>query len=79
MFRDIQRYSEAIRNAAGLNFELGDFFTKTTYLDTNKQKRVCYDVTKRGCDFIANKGSLFTAAYTTRFDEMKEALTKEKG
>ena len=82
--RDISRYAKAIQNAGQSNYGLGDFFTKTTYLDTNKQKRVCYEVTKRGCDFIANKmtgkkGSLFTAAYTTRFDEMKEALVKKRG
>jgi phage regulator Rha-like protein len=84
LFRDIQRYSRALRNAGQVKYDLSDFFTKTTYLLPQNKKLVCYEVTKCGCDFIANKmtgkkGSLFTAAYTTRFDKMKEALVKKRG
>lgn len=37
-------------------------------------------ITKKGCDMIANKmngkkGVLFTAAYVTAFEEMRQALT----
>lgn len=82
LLRDIQKYSEAIRNAGQLNFELSDFFIKTTYLSPQNKKLVCYNTTKRGCDFIANKltgkkGALFTAAYTTRFDEMVKQLSSQ--
>lgn len=39
----------------------------------------CYEVTKLGCDFLANKftgekGILFTARYVKRFDEMEKQI-----
>ena len=59
---------------------LGDFFIESTYLDANNQTRPNFLITKRGCDMIANKttgkkGVLFTAAYVTAFEEMRQALT----
>lgn len=42
----------------------------------------CYEVTKLGCDFLANKftgvkGVLFTARYVKRFHEMKNAIQQK--
>lgn len=59
---------------------LGDFFIESTYLDANNQTRPNFLITKRGCDMIANKttgkkGVLFTAAYVTAFEEMRQVLT----
>lgn len=59
---------------------LGDFFIKSTYLDANNQTRPNFLITKKGCDMIANKttgkkGVLFTAAYVSAFEEMRNALT----
>lgn len=59
---------------------LGDFFIESTYLDANNQTRPNFLITKRGCDMIANKttgkkGVLFTAAYVSAFEEMRQALT----
>ena len=58
---------------------LGDFFIESTYLDGNNQARPNYLITKKGCDMIANKttgkkGVLFTAAYVTAFEDMRQAL-----
>ena len=41
----------------------------------------CYDVTKKGCEFIAHKltgvkGTAFTARYINRFHDMEEAIKK---
>ena len=59
---------------------LGDFFIESTYLDANNQTRPNFLITKKGCDMIANKttgkkGVLFTAAYVSAFEEMRQALT----
>lgn len=59
---------------------LGDFFIESTYLDGNNQPRPNYLITKKGCDMIANKttgkkGVLFTAAYVSAFEEIRQALT----
>ena len=54
-----------------------DFFYKSTYLDAKGEERPCYEVTRLGCDFLANKstgekGVLFTARYVKRFQEMEK-------
>ena len=59
------------------NIPSGDFFNDGTYIDANGQERPCYQVTKKGCEFIAHKltaqkGTEFTAKYINRFHEMEE-------
>lgn len=59
-----------------------DYFVKSSYLDTKGEERPCYNVTKLGCDFLANKftgekGVIFSARYVKRFSEMEKQL-KEK-
>ena len=54
-----------------------DFFYKSSYLDAKGEERPCYEVTRLGCDFLANKstgekGVLFTARYVKRFNEMEQ-------
>ena len=58
-----------------------DYFVKSTYLDSKGEERPCYEVTKLGCDFLANKstgekGVLFTARYVRRFYEMEHQVRK---
>lgn len=59
------------------DFPLSDYFIPSTYRDTSGKANKCYNVTKLGCDFLANKftgekGILFTAKYVKRFDEMEK-------
>lgn len=61
------------------NFPLSDFFIESSYITTQNRVMPCYLITKKGCDLIANKltgkkGVLFTAAYVTAFEEMKQAI-----
>ena len=56
-----------------------DFFRENTYIDKKGEVRKCYDITKQGCEMIANKltgekGILFTAQYVSLFNEMEKAL-----
>ena len=34
---------------------VSDYFTKSTYLSEQNKEMPCYEVTKLGCDFLANK------------------------
>jgi len=57
-----------------------DFFIESTYTDSQNRTYPNFLITKKGCDMIANKmtgkkGVLFTAAYVTAFEEMRQALT----
>lgn len=56
-----------------------DFFTLSSYRDTSGKENKCYEVTKLGCDFLANKstgekGVIFTARYVKRFYELESEV-----
>lgn len=58
---------------------VSDYFIPSTYQDAKGETRPCYEVTKLGCDFLANKftgekGVLFTARYVRRFCEMEHEV-----
>ncbi len=62
---------------------VADYFSESTYLDAQGKPRKCYNVTKLGCDFLANKftgekGILFTARYVKRFDEMEKHIKQDE-
>lgn len=76
LLRDIRNYIEYLAEA---KIGSGDFFSESSYADANNQKRPCFDVTKKGCEFIAHKltgtkGTEFTARYINRFHDMEKAL-----
>ena len=58
-----------------------EYFIPDTYKDASGKENRCYQFTRLGCDFIANKftgekGVLFTAAYVKRFYEMEHAAIR---
>ena len=60
---------------------LSDFFIPSSYKDASGKENKCYEVTRLGCDFLANKstgekGVLFTARYVKRFQEMENQVEK---
>ena len=76
ILRDIKKY---VSELAELKIEPGNFFTEDTYKDANNQNRPCFNVTKKGCEFIAHKltgikGTTFTAKYINKFHDMEEEL-----
>ena len=80
LLRDIRGYIKIMENTNERNFAPVDFFIPSTYQDNKGEDRPCYLITKKGCDMIANKltgekGVLFTAAYVSAFEEMRQALT----
>lgn len=61
---------------------VSDYFSLSTYKDGSGKENRCYNVTKLGCDFLANKfngekGVVFTAKYVKRFDEMESRIKGE--
>ena len=76
LVRDIRRYCEQLAES---KIELSDFFSENTYKDSTGRTLPCYNVTKKGCEFIANKltgvkGTVFTAKYINRFHDMEEHI-----
>ena len=74
LMRDIRRYINQLNET-----KIGhvDFFEESTYVDLKGENRPCFNVTRKGCEFIANKltgqkGTEFTARYVNRFHELEE-------
>ena len=69
------------KNGTTPNFGVSDFFIKSSYVDSIGRTLPCYLITRKGCEFIANKmtgkkGTMFTAAYISKFHEMEADLAK---
>jgi Rha family phage regulatory protein len=78
LLETIKGYIEHLLNG---NFRSVDFFNPSTYQDGTGRTLLKYDITRKGCDMVANKmtgekGVLFTAAYVTKFEEMDKQLSK---
>ena len=76
LLKDIRRYCEQLGQG---NIPQSDFFTESTYQNSQNKTMPCYLVTKKGCEFIAHKltgikGTEFTAKYINRFHEMEEEI-----
>lgn len=74
LLRDIRKYVEFLGKS---NFALANFFVESNYIDSQGKDRICFLLTRKGCDMVANKmtgekGVLFTAAYVTKFEEMEK-------
>ena len=80
LLRDLRRYEEQFIEAKiGFN----DFFQNSEYKDRIGRTLPCYQITKKGCEFIAHKltgtkGTIFTARYINRFHEMQNILSKQE-
>ena len=60
------------------NITPSDYFIENTYKDKSGKLNKCYECTKMGCELLANKltgekGTLFSATYVKRFNEMESA------
>ena len=80
------RHDNLMRKISGINkdfndhkIEVVDYWLESSYLDKKGEERKCYEITKRGCEFLAHKstgtkGNLFTVRYMDKFDEMERTL-----
>lgn len=79
LMRDIRSYVEELGQ---LKIEPSDFFKDSTFKNSQNKIMPCYNITKKGCEFIAHKltgikGTEFTARYINRFHDMEEAIREE--
>ncbi len=76
LMRDVRSYVDELGQ---LKIEPSDFFKENTYQNSQNKTMPCYDITKKGCEFIAHKltgikGTEFTARYINRFHDMEETI-----
>lgn len=79
-------HSELLRKIKGINEDLTEskiafskYWTETTYKDASGKSNREFQITKRGCEFLAHKttgtkGNLFTDKYMDRFNEMEQFI-----
>ena len=77
LMRNIDHYIDVMGQNAKLRSD--DFFIKQTYTAGTGKQYKRYDITKQGCEMVANKltgekGILFTAEYVERFNEMEKTI-----
>ena len=76
LLKNIRRYIKQLNEGKISHVE---FFKESSYVDEKGQARPCYNVSRKGCEYIANKltgvkGAVFTARYINRFHDMEEIL-----
>ena len=77
LIRNIDHYIDVMNQNPKLGAD--DFFIKRTYTAGTGKQYKRYDITKQGCEMVANKltgekGILFTAEYVERFNEMEKTI-----
>lgn len=88
LLADIRGYEEELsllknqESNSQLKIEPSDFFVSSTYMNRGKEYP-CYNVTKKGCEFIAHKltgikGTEFTAKYIHKFHDMEEQIQQPR-
>lgn len=80
LLRDIAKNVDYL---AETKIGLSEFFQETQYKDSTGKKNKRYDITKKGCEFLAHKltgkkGAIFTATYINKFHKMEQALKEQK-
>lgn len=81
LLKDIRRYYKQLGEG---KIPQSDFFTESTYRNSQNKELPCYRITKKGCEFIAHKltgtkGTVFTARYINKFHRMENALAEGAG
>ena len=80
LLRDIARNVDYLIES---KIAFNDFFQETHYKDKINRTNKKYDITKKGCEFLAHKltgkkGAIFTATYINEFHKMEQALKEQK-
>lgn len=74
LLRDIKQYNSYLQSAI---LRPTDFWVEDTYTGQNGKTLPCYQISKKGCEFIQHKmtgqkGAIFTAKYINAFHDMGE-------
>lgn len=79
----LRKIDEVNRDFNERNIEPVKYWRESTYKDAKGEERRCYEITKRGCEFIAHKttgtkGNIFTHRYMEKFEELNQIVNGHK-
>lgn len=84
------RHTDLLRKIDNVNDDFNQrkiasvkYWIESTYKDNKGEERRCYEITKRGCEFIAHKtigtkGNIFTHLYMEKFEELEKIVNGSK-
>lgn len=77
LLRDIKRNEDYFTEST---IAFSEFFLETTYKDASGKQNKNYQITRKGCEFLAHKmtgkkGAIFTAKFVNAFHAMEQELT----
>ena len=77
LLRDIKRNEDYFTES---KIAFSEFFIETTYKDASGKQNKHYQITRKGCEFLAHKmtgrkGAIFTAKFVDAFHTMEQELT----
>ncbi len=82
LVRDIENYIEILKNSQNSKLSFDNFFIESCYNSGTGKNYKNYLLTRKGCEFVANKmtgqkGTIFTATYIDKFHEIEQQLTTQ--
>lgn len=83
LMNKIEKHNQILSNVTDLNFKVSDLWQLSSYKDSTGRTLKEYQVTKKGCEFIAHKttgekGDLFTIRYMNKFEEMEQYIKEQQ-
>lgn len=83
LMNKIEKHTTILEKVSDLKIKVADLWILNSYLDAQGKKRKEYQVTKKGCEFLAHKttgekGDLFTIRYMNKFEEMEQYIKEQQ-
>ncbi len=79
LLKKISKHTINFNSCTDVKINVSNYWLESTYKDSTGRECKEYQVTKRGCGFLAHKttgvkGDLFTVRYMERFEQMEKAI-----
>ena len=83
LMNKIEKHTAILQKVTDLKIKVSDLWQVNSYKDSTGRSLKEYQVTKKGCEFLAHKttgekGDIFTIRYMDRFEEMENALKEQQ-
>lgn len=82
LMNKIEKHISILEKVTDLKIKVSDLWRLSSYQDSTGRTLKEYQVTKKGCEFLAHKttgekGDLFTIRYMNKFEEMEKLLLEQ--
>lgn len=83
LLNKIRKHTKNLTEVNDLKIKVVDLWRESNYIDSKGEPRDEYQVTKKGCEFLAHKttgkkGDLFTIRYMNKFEEMEVTINNQQ-